>query len=157
VDSSTDLMSLLNANSYQKGGWVLHMLRNDVGDTVFRRIIQQYYRQYKGGNADTRDFEKVAETVSGKDLKGFFDQWLYRAGIPKLSFSTKKIGQEFHVIIRQQGPVYVLPLEIKVIYDDGSAETVKLDFRTAEMNLNVKARMPRSIILDPASKLLIWY
>ena len=84
VDSTTDLMSLLNANSYQKGAWVLHMLRGEVGDTLFHKIIQTYYNQYKGGNADTRDFEAVAERVSGKELRWFFDQWLYRPGIPKI-------------------------------------------------------------------------
>ncbi|MDB5207395.1 MAG: family metallopeptidase, partial [Flavisolibacter sp.] len=64
VDSTKDLMSLLNANSYQKGGWVLHMLRSEVGDTTFQKIIQSYYNQYKGSNADTRDFEAVAEKIS---------------------------------------------------------------------------------------------
>ncbi|MER3463248.1 MAG: hypothetical protein C4329_01270 [Chitinophagaceae bacterium] len=59
VDSTENLMSLLNANSYQKGAWVLHMLRNEVGDRTFQRIIQAYYNQYKGSNAETRDFEAV--------------------------------------------------------------------------------------------------
>src|SRR5579875_2412159 len=87
VDSTTDLMSLLNPNSYQKGAWVLHMLRNEVGDVIFQKILQTYYQQYKGSNAETRDFESVAEKVSGKDLKWFFDEWLYQPGYRTLLFN----------------------------------------------------------------------
>ena len=43
VDSVSPLMQLLNANSYQKGGWILHMLRRQLGDSVFHNIIRSYY------------------------------------------------------------------------------------------------------------------
>lgn len=102
VDSSENLMALLNANSYEKGGWVLHMLRNEVGDTVFQKIIRAYYSQYKNSNANTRDFEAVAEKVSGKDLKWFFDQWLFRPGVPELKFSIQRTQLETYLIVKQQ-------------------------------------------------------
>lgn len=115
VDSTKDLMSLLNANSYQKGGWVLHMLRNEVGDTTFQKIIQTYYNQYKGGNADTRDFEAVAEKVSGKELTWFFDQWLYQPEIPKLKFVKTKTKEGVKLIVTQlQEPVFNLRLSLLV-------------------------------------------
>jgi aminopeptidase N len=85
----TDLMSLLNANSYQKGGWVLHMLRMEVGDSSFRKIIRTYYDRFKGKNAQTADFAAIAREVSGKDLGYFFRQWLFRPGVPQLEISTK--------------------------------------------------------------------
>ena len=75
VDSLSPYMDLLNANSYQKGAWVLHMLRNEVGDSAFHKIIRSYYQQYKGSNADTRDFEAITERVSERNLKWFLDQW----------------------------------------------------------------------------------
>jgi aminopeptidase N len=102
VDSTTNLMSLLNANSYQKGAWVLRMLQAEVGDSIFQKIIQTYYSQYKGGNAETRDFEAVAEQVSDKELTWFFDQWLYRSGIPKLEIRTRKDGLATTIVIVQQ-------------------------------------------------------
>ena len=43
VDSTSDYMELLNANSYQKGGWVLHMLRSQLGEAVFHESIRNYY------------------------------------------------------------------------------------------------------------------
>ena len=56
-----NLFGLLNRNSYQKGGWVLHMLRGEVGDEVFFEGIQDYYRAYRHGNADTDDFQRVLQ------------------------------------------------------------------------------------------------
>src|SRR6266487_5059218 len=85
VDSLSPLLSLLNANSYQKGSWVLHMLRKDMGDSLFHVFIQTYYDRYKGRNANTDDLEKIAEEVSHKDLKQFFTQWLYTPVIPRLN------------------------------------------------------------------------
>lgn len=116
VDSTSDLMSLLNANSYQKGAWVLHMLRSEVGDSTFRKIIQTYYNQYKGSNAETRDFEAVAEKVSGRELTWFFDQWLYNGGIPKLSIAKEITDKGTQLTIEQhQKNLYQLslPMEIK--------------------------------------------
>jgi aminopeptidase N len=63
VDSLSPLMKLLNANSYQKGGWILHMLRREMGDSLFHLFIEAYYDRYKGKNADTNDLLKVAEEI----------------------------------------------------------------------------------------------
>ncbi len=125
VDSTTDLMSLLNANSYEKGGWVLHMLRQEVGDSAFRKILQTYYHQYKGSNADTRDFEAIVEKVSGQELTWFFDQWLYRPGIPVLKMETGTSKNEFILKVKQEGPVYQFPIEVQLTSDDGTTTTKK--------------------------------
>jgi len=107
-------MPLLNANSYEKGGWVLHMLRRKLGDDVFWKGIRQYYAKYNGGNANTDDFRKVMEQASGKDLAVFFKQWLKTAGHPvlKVSFdaSTEK-GKTVVKIEQQQAFLYDITLE----------------------------------------------
>ncbi|HEX8316166.1 MAG TPA: M1 family metallopeptidase [Flavisolibacter sp.] len=116
VDSTKNLMSLLNANSYQKGAWVLRMLRNEVGDTTFQKIIQTYYHQYKGSNADSKDFEAVAEKVSGKELTWFFDQWLYQNEIPRLAITYSKTseGIRMHIKQRQKHPFqFILPVSVE--------------------------------------------
>lgn len=90
VDSSTiNYLDLLNANSYQKGGWVLHMLRKDLGDTLFWNGVRNYYATYAGKNATTDDFRKSMEKTSGKDLKKFFQQWLHTPGHPILDIQWK--------------------------------------------------------------------
>jgi aminopeptidase N len=81
------LFDLLNRNSYQKGGWVLHMLRGEVGDEVFFEAIQDYYRQYRHATANTEDLKRVMERAAGRDLDWFFDQWLHQPGYPVLAVS----------------------------------------------------------------------
>ena len=144
VDSTTNLMSLLNANSYQKGSWVLHMLRSEVGDSVFHQIIRTYYNTYKGSNAETRDFEAVAEKVSGKELTWFFDQWLYRPGLPLLQFkkSTTKDGTVLTIVQLQKDP-FRLTVPISV-------ETAS----TKEMNVNIPVTERVRTVLLPKGRLL---
>ncbi|HUC79283.1 MAG TPA: M1 family metallopeptidase [Flavisolibacter sp.] len=155
VDSTNNLMSLLNANSYQKGGWVLRMLRNEVGDSVFQKIIQTYYNQYKGGNAETKDFEAVAEKVSGKELSWFFDQWLYRPGIPQLQMSTKIQNNEFFFYISQKGKPYRFVLEVDIVKEDG--EIVREQFEVSQQKHVFKVPVKGSSLrfsIDPEKKLL---
>jgi aminopeptidase N len=154
VDSLSSYMDLLNANSYQKGAWVLHMLRNEVGDTVFHKIIQTYYQQYKGSNADTRDFETVAEEISGKNLKWFFDQWLYRPGIPQLLIEKSIDHDEVKLRITQQGVKFEFPLEVAFLRADGSV--LKQIIPVSDQMIEYKIKVPdvKSVVVDPDIKLL---
>jgi len=81
-----DPMRLLNANSYQKGAWVLHMLRGLVGDSTFFRGIREYYRVYRDSTAVSEDFQRVMEqSAGGRRLGWFFRQWLWQPGHPRLT------------------------------------------------------------------------
>ncbi len=158
VDSTTDLMSLLNANSYQKGAWVLHMLRQEVGDSAFHKIIQAYYNKYKGSNADTRDFEAVAEKVSGKDLKPFFDQWLYQAGIPAINIFWEYTKGNVHVTPFKITNLsdYQLPIDVQFIYRNGRTErhTLSLSFPSQGTFAIPSKEKPLKVIVDDGVKLL---
>jgi aminopeptidase N len=61
---------------YQKGAWLLHMLREEVGEAVFKNGVKLFLETYAFKNADTNDFIAVMETVSGRDLIQFFEPWL---------------------------------------------------------------------------------
>lgn len=76
----------LNTNSYQKGGLVLHMLREKIGEEAFLRTLRTYYRTYRDTNANSEDFQIIAEKESSVDLESFFDQWLTSPEIPQLSW-----------------------------------------------------------------------
>ena len=69
----TDLMTLLNPNAYQKGAWVLHMLRLKIGYKPFFDGLRRYYEAYQFNNATTDDFKAVMEQSSGEDLDEFFE------------------------------------------------------------------------------------
>ena len=82
-----DMSKVLNNLVYQKGGWVLHMLRNEVGTANFWTAIREYYRRHRDGSASTADLRAVFEQVSGSQLDWFFTQWLTRPGVPKIDGS----------------------------------------------------------------------
>lgn len=156
VDSTSELMDLLNANSYEKGAWVLHMLRSEVGDSTFHAIIKTYYNQYKGGNAETKDFERVAEKVSGKDLSLFFDQWLFQPGVPRVEVSWVVAGNEILLTaVQKQRQLYSFPLEIKVVDEKGGEATYTMPVSKAMNTLPVPLKgKPVKVILDPNTRLL---
>ena len=66
------------ATVYQKGAWVLHMLRGVLGDETFFKGMREYFERFKYKNAETSDFMGVMEEVSGKKLDWFFDEWVYK-------------------------------------------------------------------------------
>ncbi len=159
VDTTSQRASfmLLNANSYQKGGWVLHMLRRKLGDVVFQKGIQAYYKTYKGKNASTEDFKRVMEYVSKQNLEIFFQQWLYIPGHPalqgKLHYdSTKKI---LAINIGQtQEFLFQFPLQISII-ENGKLilKTMRIDKRKTTAYIPIDTK-PQSVQLDPNVNLL---
>jgi len=101
VDSAAqDLMSLLNANSYNKGALLLHMLRGEVGDSAFFRGIRDYYRTYRDSSVLSEEFQRVMEGASGRDLGWFFHQWLYQPGYPQLDVDFRVDGAAGRATLR---------------------------------------------------------
>lgn len=155
VDSSvTNYMELLNANSYQKGGWVLHMLRRQLGDSIFWKGIKTYYNRFAGKNAITGDLCKVMEEVSAKNLKPFFMQWLFTAGHPRLNVTWKYNAVKKVVdltVIQQQETLFQFPLEIQL---NGSF-TKKIDITNRETKVAISfTKKPATVTIDPQVNLL---
>ena len=88
----TVLVALLNNNSYAKGGFVLHMLRSELGDSAFFAGIRDYYTKHKHGTALTADLQVALEHASGKNLQAFFDQWLRRPGYPEVTVALERVA-----------------------------------------------------------------
>ena len=80
-DSSHEMFDYL---AYPKGGWVLHMLRSQLGDELFRRCIKTYVERHAYGSVVTDDLRSVVEEISGRSFDQFFDQWLYHGYHPEL-------------------------------------------------------------------------
>jgi aminopeptidase N len=91
---------------YDKGAWILHMLRKQVGDPVFFNILNRWLRDHAYGNVTTADFVSEAETVSGQDLSWFFNQWVYDKGYPVFaySFDSHRQGEPAAVGAAGTGP-----------------------------------------------------
>jgi aminopeptidase N len=150
-----DLMKLLNANSYEKGGWVLHMLRRKVGDSLFWKGIQTYYATYKGSNANSNDLRKVFEDITNTDLKPFFQQWIYTAGQPDLDikWNYNKRKKEISFIITQQQDVFAFPLDIAI---DQTSETISISEKVTHVSFKVE-ELPKLIAVDPNVNMLFTY
>ncbi|MDB5002842.1 MAG: family peptidase [Mucilaginibacter sp.] len=149
----TDYMPLLNANSYEKGSWVLHMLRRKLGDGVFWKGINTYYLKYEGSNANTTDFKEVMAQISGQNLDQFFKQWLNTSGHPDLAVKWK-YDTKTHIVDLQvdqkQANLYTFPLEIAI---DGHVQTINMTGRTSNTHIAAGKKLP-VILVDPNVNLM---
>ena len=156
VDSISSLMTLLNPNNYEKGGWILHMLRRQMGDSMFQNFIRKYYDCYKGKNADTQDLEKIAEEVTSKSLQQFFNQWLYTPGIPQLKIDWHYSKNDKAVSIQvtqQQKTIYQFPLEVKLEAGNPVFKTLSISTRSETFSIPTSTTIQR-IYVDPNTSLL---
>jgi aminopeptidase N len=152
-----DYMKLLNANNYQKGGWVLHMLRRQLGDSVFWKSVREYYAIYAGKNADTRDLQKIFEKNSGKNLDIFFDQWLYTPGQPSLNI-TWKVDKNKKLLVKVsqlQARPFIFPLELELRTSAGKSRIEKIAISKKEETFSIPApETVTDIVSDPNTSLL---
>ena len=160
--AQTNLLALLNTNSYQKGGFVLHMLRGLVGDSAFFQSLRAYYSENVHGTALTADFLRAAEQAHGQPLGWFFDQWLRRPGYAEVSTSWRYDGSSRRVILEvRQGsrwPPYRFPLTVAVRDAQGTERRVTVEVgaeREQRITLPVALdRAPAEILIDPDVQLL---
>jgi len=158
---SNDLFSRL---VYDKGAWVLHMLRKEVGDKTFFSILKEYFKKFEYSNASTNDFKKVCENLSGKNLSVFFNQWIYKGeGIIELEYGWTTSVSEKNYITKikikqlQNGyDIYKFPIDIKMIYDkddDFRVSSAYISSKDSTISL-ISLKKPMKIILDPDKWLL---
>ncbi len=154
VDTKIEnLMKLLNSNSYQKGGWVLHMLRRKLGDEVFYKGIRAYYLKYQNSNALTKDLVNEMEVASGKQLDDFFNQWVFTAGQPDLDveWSYNKKGKSVDISIEQlQDSLFEFSIDIEI---NGKISTKLIHAKKENISIEVSSE-PKTIELDPETWLL---
>jgi aminopeptidase N len=152
-----DLFKLLNPNNYNKGAWVLHMLRGLVGDDLFFAGLRDYYRAHLGGNADTEGLRKAMEKASGRDLKSFFDRWVYGSGHPVFEVALAVSQQtdvnvvDVRIIQRQNTPPFLItvPILVKTTAGETRKDVVLTGEKTiVSIPLTAPGR-PLSVALDP--------
>lgn len=155
VDTSVhnNYMVLLNPNSYQKGGWVLHMLRRKLGEQAYWKGIRAYYAKYDGGNANTDNLRAELEKASGKNLEQFIKQWIYTAGAPHLSiiwrYDASKKAVDLN-ITQKQAASFEFPLEVSI---NGKLHTLLVKNKVTTLSIPLMAK-PVSVMADPDVNLL---
>ena len=157
---------------YEKGGWVLHMLRRVVGDETFFAALREYRRRHERGSATRAELRAVFEELSGRDLKQFFDQWVETPYRPVLRATYRTLADgRVEVAVRQtQGHAvvhpepapsdarhYRFPLALRLFSASGasSTTTVQVTEATQTFLLPAPGGAPATgLVLDPAGDLL---
>jgi aminopeptidase N len=157
-----DTSLILNDLVYQKGGWVLHMLRGSIGTDAFTSGIRTYYATYRDGSVTTDDFRRVMEEAANADLSWFFRQWLNRPGHPVIEASWGYDPAAKSVVIdlaqTQPGDPYRLPLGLGLSFDGTPATArtghVEMVRRRQQFRIRVDGE-PSRVVLDPDTWLLM--
>lgn len=162
VEDPSNFGQIFNSNlSYRKASWVLHMLRHVVGDGVFLDIMQTYYTTHGNGTATTEDFQAVAESVSGRNMSAFFQQWIYGEYFPVYSYewTAQEIGPSWEVTLDieqlQTNQVFVMPIDVEIEFVGGGSEiqVVENDTASQQYVLSV-SQEPSAVRLDPENWIL---
>ncbi len=160
-DRSPELGPVTSAMTYQKGAWILHMLRSMIGDRAFQLGIHNYYQMFLNGNASTSDFRRCMEGASGTDLKKFFDQWLYQGGNIALKgfWEYDKVRKVINISLRQtQSKEFSYDFSIELgVYSHGKAlpDIAVHSFSSTLLELSIPSdTRPEKVVLDPRTILL---
>ncbi len=150
---------------YEKGAWVLHMLRGVLGDETFFNALSAYTSdpRFRYKHASTEDFREVCETVSGRDLSYFFDEWIYDEYYPCYTYyfeqdeNTNLLTLLLNQVQGQNGwrEVFKMPVQVKINYADGTDTlvTVMNDQVTASYDFSL-SKPVNNIQIDPDNWIL---
>ncbi|MEM9824200.1 MAG: M1 family aminopeptidase [Bacteroidota bacterium] len=140
-----DKEDMFDAHSYNKGGLVLHMLRNYIGDEAFFASLKKYLVDNALAAVEAHDFRLVVEEVTGMDLNWFFNQWFFASGHPQLAISYDfQAGSVALTVEQKQNPdrypaIFVLPFAVDIYAKDGTVKRhdVVLDQRKQTFTFEV--------------------
>src|SRR5258708_18410608 len=162
-----DPVELFDVHLYEKGAWVLWMLRNVVGDDIFKRAIQAYVARHREGLVTTPDLLRAFEDVSGKTLGWFFDQWVYGAGYPEfeVNYTWDEEAGAARVAVKQtqkvEGDTHLFRMPVQVAFRQPArkqpvVETIQVGARgEAEDGFSVSlTKRPTWVRFDYENKVL---
>jgi aminopeptidase N len=161
-DNLSDMSQVTSSQTYQKGSWILHMLRGLMGENAFWKGVQAYYKKYQNRNATTADFKREMEEASGRDLKDFFEQWLYKPGALSLNgtwlYDAKK--KEVSIQLKQtqtDGSLFKMPVEVVIEYGKSKktlSKSILVNEKLNSYSIPVDSE-PENILLDPNTWVLM--
>lgn len=158
----TNYLALLNRNSYEKGGFVLHMLRSQIGERAFFDALRAYYLKHRHSTAVTDDLRAEMERESKQNLGWFFDQWLRRPGYPEVtatwSFDASTREAVVNVLQNPRFGLFQFPLAIELVDSAGTRRQTTVDMSgkngAAQVVRVPMASAPARVVLDPNVGLL---
>jgi len=152
-------IDLFDRHLYEKGGRVLHMLRNELGETAFWRALRLYAERNARGSVETRDLARALEEATGRNLDGFLHQWVNHPGHPELEGSWEwdadKGAGTLRVEQKQQGEhIYELRTTLRLEVDGREVdEPIHITEKTHTFEIKA-ATAPTQVIFDAGDVLL---
>ena len=148
--------------AYPKGSWVLHMLRSQLGEELFRKCIKEYLKEHALTSVVSDDLRQVIERHSGRPMDRFFDQWLYHARHPELKITHKWMPKDklAKVTVRQTQKVddkvmlFHIPTKLRFVID-GKIVDRDIEVTAVEEDFYVPLpSKPRVVRFDPEFSIL---
>ncbi len=144
---------------YDKGAYVLHMLRAIVGDEAFFRGVRDFQHRFLFAKAGTDDFREALEAASGKDLRPYFEEWIYGTSLPSLRYAwrteTTKVGRRTTVRVEARDLPGEVPLAVTLVGDgERDAQSVRLPPRGGSFTFDTPWA-PRRVELNADRALLL--
>jgi hypothetical protein len=156
VVDDTDEAAIFSSNlSYNKGSWVLHMLRRVLGDAVFFDALREFGTTFAYGTATTEDFRGVCEAVSGRDLTKYFQQWVYGEYYPayRARWSAAPAAGGWDVTLTleqtQAWQLFTMPVDVRVTTASGSTTFTVQDSLASQVFVLRVAEPPTQVAVDP--------
>lgn len=156
VYDSTNIGELFSRTVYDKGAWMLHMLRHVMGDTSFFNALVNYRNTYAFSNATTENFREICETEYGGELNWFFDQWVYGRYRPSFEYvwSDSAVGNGFLVTlhldqVQTNTGLFKMPLDIKTMTASEETTFVVWDSLASQAFQFLLAEKPTDVTIDP--------
>ena len=155
-------LDLFDRHLYEKGGLVLHALRVELGDALFWRGVHVYLRDHARGVVETRDLQRALESVSGRSLGRFFEQWVYKPGHPEIEVDVSWDKGLLTVSTKQvQATAEGVPASFDVLLEldvhggesASSRPIVRVNERQQTFAFPVSTR-PSFVVVDPAMRIV---
>jgi len=145
--------------SYEKGGRVLHLLRDYLGDSAFFKGLNLYLNTYKFKAAETHQLRLAMEEVSGKDLNWFFNQWYFQAGHPEVDITYEWLDssrqQKVTIVQNQKGQLFEFPLAIDM-YNGTLANRHQVWVKDTVSTFYFAAAQVPDLVNVDAKKIMLW-
>jgi aminopeptidase N len=153
-----DKEDVFDAVSYNKGGRILHMLRNYVGDSAFFTALNEYLNRYKFKPAEAQQLRLVFEDVTGQDLNWFWNQWYYGSGQPILDINYDYANGKERIIVNQvqsSGKIFKLPTSIDVYTSGANKKRYKVWLQNPSDTFYFSSAQKPSLVNIDADKVLL--
>lgn len=149
-----DENDMFDSHSYAKGGRILHLLRNEIGDEAFFMSMQIYLSRHAYQSTEIEDFRRVVEEVTGQDMRLFFDQWFFGKGHVQLTSKHEKVDNQLVVTLRQEidslNPI-VFRVPVHIAWEEnGMWKKTQITMQDSVHIVQIPViNNPKSVLVDP--------